>query len=212
MDKQDKEKIIERIKKEPGIIKEKLITEFSNLGIEKVSTFVNQSKEITKKQTKDGVRLYIKNKGCLGCLFSILLILLIGSCVGSFNDDNKEKEEETIQSEQQEDSDKEDTEKTEQKEEAERLAEEQRKKEEAERLAEEQRKKEEAERLAEEQRKKEEAERLAEEQRQAEQQQTNVYYKNCDEARSAGAAPVHQGEPGYGKHLDRDGDGVGCDR
>jgi len=98
-----------------------------------------------------------------------------------------------------------------QKEEAERIAEEQRQKEEAERLAEEQRQKEEAERLAEEQRQKEEAERLAEEQRQAEQQ-TNVYFKNCDAARSAGAAPVHQGEPGYGKHLDRDGDGIGCDR
>ncbi|WP_326746532.1 excalibur calcium-binding domain-containing protein [Streptomyces sp. NBC_01760] len=22
---------------------------------------------------------------------------------------------------------------------------------------------------------------------------------------------MHQGEPGYGRHLDRDGDGVGCD-
>ncbi|MGP9844024.1 GmrSD restriction endonuclease domain-containing protein [Brachybacterium sp. 107] len=39
----------------------------------------------------------------------------------------------------------------------------------------------------------------------------SVYYKNCDAARAAGAAPVHKGEPGYAKHLDRDGDGVGCD-
>ncbi|MEU6159039.1 excalibur calcium-binding domain-containing protein [Streptomyces sp. NPDC047130] len=38
-----------------------------------------------------------------------------------------------------------------------------------------------------------------------------VHYANCDEARAAGAAPVHRGEPGYGRHLDRDGDGVGCD-
>lgn len=38
-----------------------------------------------------------------------------------------------------------------------------------------------------------------------------TYYGNCDEARAAGAAPVHRGEPGYGRHLDRDGDGVGCD-
>jgi hypothetical protein len=30
-------------------------------------------------------------------------------------------------------------------------------------------------------------------------------------ARAAGAAPVHRGEPGYGAHLDRDEDGVGCD-
>ncbi|WP_369010294.1 excalibur calcium-binding domain-containing protein, partial [Salmonella enterica] len=31
------------------------------------------------------------------------------------------------------------------------------------------------------------------------------------EARAAGAAPVRAGEPGYGPHLDRDGDGIGCE-
>ena len=36
-------------------------------------------------------------------------------------------------------------------------------------------------------------------------------YANCTEARAAGAAPVRIGEPGYGSHLDRDGDGVGCE-
>lgn len=41
--------------------------------------------------------------------------------------------------------------------------------------------------------------------------ETEVYYKNCDAARAAGAAPVHRGEPGYAKHLDRDNDGVGCE-
>jgi hypothetical protein len=40
---------------------------------------------------------------------------------------------------------------------------------------------------------------------------TDVYYANCTEARAAGAAPIHRGEPGYASHLDRDGDGVGCD-
>lgn len=39
----------------------------------------------------------------------------------------------------------------------------------------------------------------------------DVYYKNCTAAREAGAAPVHRGDPGYAKHLDRDGDGVGCE-
>ncbi|WP_413354871.1 DUF1524 domain-containing protein [Microbacterium sp. 1P06AB] len=39
----------------------------------------------------------------------------------------------------------------------------------------------------------------------------DVYYKNCTAAREAGAAPVHVGDPGYAKHLDRDGDGVGCE-
>lgn len=38
-----------------------------------------------------------------------------------------------------------------------------------------------------------------------------VYYVNCSEARAAGAAPVHRGDPGYWPHLDRDGDGVACD-
>lgn len=36
-------------------------------------------------------------------------------------------------------------------------------------------------------------------------------FANCDAARAAGAAPVHRGEPGYGPHLDRDGDGIGCE-
>ncbi|MDJ0414157.1 GmrSD restriction endonuclease domain-containing protein [Rhodococcus opacus] len=40
---------------------------------------------------------------------------------------------------------------------------------------------------------------------------SDVYYKNCSAAKAAGAAPVHLGEPGYGTHLDRDGDGVGCE-
>ncbi|MEU4009166.1 excalibur calcium-binding domain-containing protein [Streptomyces pseudogriseolus] len=39
----------------------------------------------------------------------------------------------------------------------------------------------------------------------------SVYYENCDAARAAGAAPVHVGDPGYGGHLDRDGDGTGCE-
>jgi len=39
----------------------------------------------------------------------------------------------------------------------------------------------------------------------------DVYYENCAAARAAGAAPVYAGDPGYGRHLDRDGDGVGCE-
>lgn len=40
---------------------------------------------------------------------------------------------------------------------------------------------------------------------------TEVYYKNCDAVRAAGAAPIYQGQPGYASHLDRDKDGIGCD-
>lgn len=36
-------------------------------------------------------------------------------------------------------------------------------------------------------------------------------FRNCSEARAAGAAPVRRGKPGYGSHLDRDNDGVGCE-
>jgi Excalibur calcium-binding domain len=36
-------------------------------------------------------------------------------------------------------------------------------------------------------------------------------FRNCTEARAAGAAPVYRGQPGYGPHLDRDNDGIGCE-
>ncbi len=36
-------------------------------------------------------------------------------------------------------------------------------------------------------------------------------YADCTAARAAGAAPVRLGDAGYGRHLDRDGDGVGCE-
>jgi hypothetical protein len=36
-------------------------------------------------------------------------------------------------------------------------------------------------------------------------------FANCTAARAAGAAPVRRGDPGYGIHLDRDRDGVGCE-
>lgn len=39
-----------------------------------------------------------------------------------------------------------------------------------------------------------------------------VYYANCDEVRAAGKAPLHRGQPGYRPGLDRDGDGLACDR
>lgn len=36
-------------------------------------------------------------------------------------------------------------------------------------------------------------------------------YRNCSEARAAGAAPVRRGDPGYSPKFDRDGDGIGCE-
>lgn len=40
----------------------------------------------------------------------------------------------------------------------------------------------------------------------------SAYYKNCDAAKAANAAPIRRGEPGYRNALDRDGDGIACDR
>jgi hypothetical protein len=38
-----------------------------------------------------------------------------------------------------------------------------------------------------------------------------VSYANCDAVRAAGAAPIYEGQPGYSRKLDRDGDGIGCE-
>lgn len=38
-----------------------------------------------------------------------------------------------------------------------------------------------------------------------------VFYRNCAEARAAGAAPLRRGQPGYRPQMDGDGDGVACE-
>lgn len=40
----------------------------------------------------------------------------------------------------------------------------------------------------------------------------NAYYKNCTAVREAGAAPLYKGDPGYSTKLDRDQDGVACEK
>lgn len=40
----------------------------------------------------------------------------------------------------------------------------------------------------------------------------SAYYKNCDAAKAAGAAPIRKGQPGYRSALDKDGDGIACDK
>lgn len=39
-----------------------------------------------------------------------------------------------------------------------------------------------------------------------------AYYANCSAAKAAGAAPLYRGQAGYSSSLDRDGDGVACER
>ncbi|MAY21039.1 MAG: calcium-binding protein [Erythrobacteraceae bacterium] len=48
-------------------------------------------------------------------------------------------------------------------------------------------------------------------QQQTQRRDGSVYYPNCDAARRAGATPILRGQPGYGAHLDRDGDGKACE-
>lgn len=79
------------------------------------------------------------------------------------------------------------------------------------------------------QREAEEAERarIAEQQRLEQEQQVHqfvaparapepapaaAYYKNCTAVWNAIGSPIYAGQPGYDSHLDRDGDGIGCER
>ncbi|MEJ3653696.1 excalibur calcium-binding domain-containing protein [Actinomycetes bacterium KLBMP 9759] len=39
-----------------------------------------------------------------------------------------------------------------------------------------------------------------------------AFYKNCDAVKAAGRAPLRAGEPGYSTKLDRDRDGVACEK
>ncbi|MCU4859603.1 excalibur calcium-binding domain-containing protein [Bacillus cereus] len=123
-------------------------------------------------------------------------------------------------------------EKTQKQEDEKRLAEEQaRKQEDEKRQADEQARKqqEEQKRQADEQARKQQEEqkrqadeqaRKQQEEQKAQQAQTqpangntdSAYYKNCAAVRAAGKAPLHKGQPGYSSHLDRDGDGIACEK
>lgn len=39
-----------------------------------------------------------------------------------------------------------------------------------------------------------------------------VHYANCTQVKAAGAAPIYKGQPGYSSSLDRDGDGIACEK
>ena len=40
----------------------------------------------------------------------------------------------------------------------------------------------------------------------------DLHFRSCKEARAAGYSHMRRGEPGYSPHLDRDNDGVACDK
>ena len=39
----------------------------------------------------------------------------------------------------------------------------------------------------------------------------SVHYSGCNEVREAGKDPLYRGDPGYGEHMDGDGDGIACE-
>ncbi|MGG2923840.1 excalibur calcium-binding domain-containing protein [Bacillus paranthracis] len=144
-----------------------------------------------------------------------------------------EKKEADEKTQKQEDEKRQAEEQARKQEDEKRQADEQARKqqEEQKRLADEQTRKqqEEQKRLADEQTRKqqEEQKRQADEQarKQQEEQKTqqtqtqpasgntsSAYYKNCAAVRAAGKAPLYKGQPGYASHLDRDGDGVACEK
>lgn len=45
----------------------------------------------------------------------------------------------------------------------------------------------------------------------SDQPSDHVYYRNCSEARAAGAAPIYREGPGYREALDQDNDGIACE-
>ncbi len=46
----------------------------------------------------------------------------------------------------------------------------------------------------------------------SEYEEDNVYYQNCEAVRSTGEDPLYADEPGYRPALDRDNDGVTCEK
>ncbi|QUB37458.1 excalibur calcium-binding domain-containing protein [TM7 phylum sp. oral taxon 349] len=46
----------------------------------------------------------------------------------------------------------------------------------------------------------------------AQNQAAGVFFRNCKEARAAGYSNMSRGTPGYREELDRDHDGIACER
>jgi len=133
-------------------------------------------------------------------------------------EDEKRQADEQARKQQEEQKRQADEQARKQQEEQKRQADEQARKqqEEQKRQADEQARKqqEEQKRQADEQARKQQEEQKAQ---QAQTQPANgntdsAYYKNCAAVRAAGKAPLHKGQPGYSSHLDRDGDGIACEK
>src|SRR5688572_12780057 len=45
----------------------------------------------------------------------------------------------------------------------------------------------------------------------ADKTRSPVHYPSCSAAGAVRPTPIRRGEPGYGRHLDRDGNGIACE-
>lgn len=158
-----------------------------------------------------------------------VVITLLSSCFGG----NSAKEEELLRKERQliekenilikleNDLDKREKEFEEKTKECEKIIEDQKKLEqqkleeqEKERKKQEELKKQEEIKQQEEQKKLEEAQKqeAAQQKTTTTAPQQNLNFRNCTEAKAAGYSNIRRGEAGYSSKLDRDGDGLACDK
>jgi flagellar biosynthesis GTPase FlhF len=213
----DKKQIIKYIEKNEGVLKVRVLDEFSYLGVSLVESYIHNSKEIIKKEHKDGTKLYIKKRGCLGCLAFLAIFFVIGSCVATGNDEEKEVVAPITAEKDENEKAEEDKRKAEEK--AVKEKQEQVKKEQAEQERKEKQEEDKREReaLA---KKQEERERLEQEAKKEEEEKkaASVNYsidKDCSDFSREGEATQFMNASvaaGFGDHrLDRDGDGKACD-
>ncbi|WP_416730402.1 excalibur calcium-binding domain-containing protein [Fictibacillus sp. JL2B1089] len=213
----DKKQIIKYIEKNQGVLKGRVIEEFSYLGVSLVESFIHNSKEIIKKEHKEGTKLYIKKRGCLGCLAILAIIFVIGSCVATGNDEEKEVVTPITEEKDEKEKAEEDNRKAE--EQAAKEKQEQAKKEQEEQERREKQEEDKREREALAKKEQEERERLEQETKKEEEKEAaSVNYsidKDCSDFSREGEATQFMNASvaaGYGDHrLDRDGDGKACD-
>ncbi|PGM88141.1 excalibur calcium-binding domain-containing protein [Bacillus cereus] len=140
-------------------------------------------------------------------------VLLMGLAACGSNDKASISEEPKQETKKEDEQKKLDEQK---QEEEQKKIEEQKKAEEQKRL-DEQRKQEEAQRQQEGQKKQQEAARAKEQEQQqaaanTAPKQEKVHFANCTDANNAGYYDIAPDSPAYASHLDRDGDGVACER
>jgi flagellar biosynthesis GTPase FlhF len=213
----DKKQIIKYIEKNEGVLKVTVLHEFSYLGVSLVESYIHDSKEIIKKEHKEGTKLYIKKRGCFGCLAFLAIIFVIGSCVATGNDEEKDVVAPITEEKDEKEKAEENNRKAEEQAAKEKQEQAKKEQEEQERREKQEEDKREKEALA--KKEQEERERLEQETKKEEEKKAaSVNYsidKDCSDFSREGEATQFMNASvaaGFGDHrLDRDGDGKACD-